>query len=150
MMAPETLNTMAIDTADALVELSGAVLFQGDAVSEVLSNGDHVKAISPTLSRDQVESELARTAKSQRTKSKPSARERASRSAKSSRRQRTPSTSPEDSITSRQSSERGGSRRSARDTGMSSVGEPAAGSLNYKQWQTKGDASVSRCHALPI
>ena len=28
MMAPETLNTMHIDAADALVELSGAVLFQ--------------------------------------------------------------------------------------------------------------------------
>ena len=47
MMAPDTMDTTCIDSADALVELSGAVLFQGDAVSEVLANGDHVKAISP-------------------------------------------------------------------------------------------------------
>ena len=46
MMAPETLNTAVIDATDALVELNGAVLFQGDSVSEVLANGDHVKAIS--------------------------------------------------------------------------------------------------------
>lgn len=52
---------------------------QGDAVCEVLANGDHVKAISPTLSRDQVESELAKTAKSQSTKNKSSTKERASR-----------------------------------------------------------------------
>ena len=42
MMAPETLNTAFIDSADALVELSGAVLFQGDSVSEVLANGGGV------------------------------------------------------------------------------------------------------------
>ena len=41
-MAPETLNTAFIDSADALVELSGAVLFQGDSVSEVLANGGGV------------------------------------------------------------------------------------------------------------
>jgi hypothetical protein len=126
-----------IDAADALVELSGAVLFQGDSVAEVLANGDHVKAISPVLSRDQVETELARTAKSGR--SKLSAKERASRSKSSRhRRDRTPSTSPEDSLSSRQGSisERASSRR-----GSFLGTEPAAGSLNYKQWQTRGDGS---------
>ena len=136
MMAPETLNTAVIDATDALVELNGAVLFQGDSVSEVLANGDHVKAISPTLSRDQVETELARTAKSGR--SKVSAKERASRAKSTKHRDRTPSTSPEDSISSRQGSERGSSRHYA-SLGAS---EPAAGSLNYKAWQTRGDDSL--------
>ncbi|EKX42582.1 hypothetical protein GUITHDRAFT_111554 [Guillardia theta CCMP2712] len=133
MMLPENTDASLIEAADSLIERSGAILFQGDSVSEVLSNGDRVTAISPLIPRDAVEQQMTERARSTRGRSK-----------KSSRRQRTPSTSPEDSGTSHSGTSRSryrtthGTEEFLRGTDRPATGIPAAGSMNYKQWQTKG------------